>query len=92
MRSSTRETHSFGEGFRTVVDPLNKPAFLGFVHASYTCSTEMLDEFGEGDPSCGVHVQMMLVLDEFLVDIIGFHSLGTPSEASQICQLVGQLL
>ena len=27
----------------------------------------MFDEFGEGDPASGVHVEVVLVLDEFLV-------------------------
>src|ERR1700742_1748530 len=72
-------TYCFGECFWTIIDPCNKPSFLSIIYSGNTCAAKMLDKLSEGDPTCRVHVQMVLVLNIFLIDMIGFDSLRPKS-------------
>lgn len=63
-----------------VVDPCDKPTLVCLVDAGDPRATEMFDEFRERDPAGGVHVEMVLVLDEFLVHPIRKHPFGSEPE------------
>ena len=65
------------KGLRARVDPRDEPALVRLVDARDARSPEVLGELGEGDPARGVHVHVVLVLDEFLVDAVGVYA-GRP--------------
>ena len=72
-----RRTYSFRKSFRTVVDPGDEEPLLGFIYPNNTSASQMLDEFGEGNPSSGVHMQMMLVPNVLLIKVVCLHALST---------------
>src|SRR6202042_1471146 len=71
----------------TIVDPCDKPTLLRIIYSGNTCTTEVLDEFGESHPSCRVHVQMVLVLNILLIHLVGPHPLGPKSISAHISSL-----
>ena len=69
-------THLLRKGLRAVVYPRDEPALLRLIHPRNTGPAQVLHELGEGDPSGRIHVQVVLVLDELLVDVVRLHTLG----------------
>jgi hypothetical protein len=76
----TRNTYGFGKSLWTVVDPSYEEALLGIIYPNDAGTSQMLDKFGEGNPSSGIHVKVVLVPDVFLIDVICFHALSTAAE------------
>jgi len=64
-------THRFRQSFRATIDPSQIPPFLGLIHSSNTRPSKVFHKFGQGYPTSGVHVEMLLVGDVFLIDLIG---------------------
>jgi len=67
------------QGLRAAINPSNEPPLVRLVHPCYSGSSQVLCELGQRDPSGGVHVLVMLVLDEFLVHGVGFDALRAVS-------------
>ena len=67
------------QGLRTVINPSNKPPLLRLIHPCNSGSSQMLHEFSQCDPSGGVHVLVVLVLDELLVYGISLDALRAES-------------
>jgi hypothetical protein len=55
-RGQGKGTYSFGQRFRTIIYPGNELSFLRFIHPRNPSSPQMLHEFGESDPACGIHM------------------------------------
>jgi len=72
-----RSAYCFGEGLRTVVYPGDEEPLLGFIYPNNASASQMLDEFGEGNPPCGVHMQVVLVPNVLLINVVCLHALST---------------
>jgi hypothetical protein len=70
-------TYSFRQCLGTVVNPSNEPPLLGLVHSRDTRAPEVLDEFSQRYPACRIHVEVVFVLDVFLIYLVRSHSFGT---------------
>ena len=84
--------HLFRQSLRTVINPCNKPAFLRLLHPSNTCPPQVLDELRQGDPSRRIHMQVLLVLNEFLIYVVGFDSVCAKPPRQQLDEVVLELL
>lgn len=51
----------------------------------------MFGELGEGHPTGGVHVKVVLVLNEFLVDLIDAHPFRVISSAEKLDEIMLEL-
>lgn len=51
----------------------------------------MLDEFRQGDPSCCVHVQMIPVLNELLIDVVRLHTLRAEPTRQELDEVMLEL-
>ena len=51
----------------------------------------MLDELRERDPARCIHMEMTLVLDEFLIYIVGFHSIRAVPTGQELDEVVLEL-
>lgn len=65
--------------FWTIVDPCDEPTLFILVYDYDSFSTEILDEFGQGYPFGGIHVQMVSLLNVFLIDLVSLDATGTES-------------
>jgi len=72
--------------FRASREPLGygqsrqyKTSLICSVDVRNTGAAEVFDEFGEGHPMRGVHVQVVLVLNIFLMDSVGLDTLCAKS-------------
>ena len=55
---------------RIVIDVGDKPTLLGLIDLAYVVLTEPVDELGQRLPYCGVHVDVMALLDILLVGLV----------------------
>ena len=69
-------THLLRQSFRAIVYPRNEPTLLGLVYPSNSSPAQVLDKLGKRNPPGRIHVKMVAVLDEFLVDVVGLNSFG----------------
>ena len=70
---------------RIVIDVGDKPTLLGLVDLAYVVLTEPVDEFGQRLPYCGVHVDVMTLLDVLLVGLVRVDPSTVESKPQQTC-------
>jgi hypothetical protein len=65
------------QSLRGVINPSEKPALLRLVYPCNPSSSQMLYELGQRDPSGGIHMLVVLVLNELLIYGVGLDALCT---------------
>jgi hypothetical protein len=68
---------------RISVDVRDEPALFGLVDNTNAFSAQILDIIGQSQPSCGIHVNVILVADVLLVDDVGVNALGAKTSAQR---------
>lgn len=66
-----KTTNLAGQNIGVTVNVLEEPSFRGLVHLADPASAQVLAELGQGAPTGGVHVQVLLVTDVLLVHGVG---------------------
>lgn len=69
----------FLQSLRAIINPSDEPPLLRLVHPCDTSPAQMLHELGQRDPSRGVHVLVVLVLNELLVHGVRLDAFRTES-------------
>lgn len=88
---SGNDAYLFSERLGAVINPGDEPALLRLIHPCHPRPAEMLDEFGQCDPSGGVHVKMGAVLDDLLVNRVRFDTLRSEPAREELDEVVLEL-
>ena len=70
---------------RIFVDVGDKPTLLGVVDLAYVVLTKPVDEFGQRLPYCGIHVDMMALLDILLIGLVRVNPSTVESKPQKTC-------
>jgi len=78
-----RACFRFCQSFRTVVDPGDEPPFLGLIDPPHSSPSKVLNELSQSNPTGGVHMDVVLVLNVLLVHVVGLDPFGAISPRQQ---------
>ena len=84
-------THLLRQSFRAIVYPRNEPTLLGLVYPSDSSPAQVLDKLGKRNPPGRIHVKMVAVLDELLVDVVRLDTLRPKPAGEELDEVVLKL-